>query len=126
MPLPNELDLTRPAVAAAVLMSLAALGGLALFAIRVVRGNNPPRVLVMGHGALVLLGFAALVFGLIHGDRPGLVGLGALLFFLVAVAGLWLAWRHRRGLLVPVPMIAIHGSAGLVAVAFYWFLLLET
>ncbi|MGE0191161.1 MAG: hypothetical protein AB7T63_03875 [Planctomycetota bacterium] len=126
MPLPGELDLTRPAVAAAVLMSLAALGGLALFAIRIVRGSNPPRVLVMGHGALVLLGFAALVFGLIHGERPGLVGLGALLFFLVAVAGLWLAWRHRRGLLVPVPMIAIHGAAGLVAVAFYWFLLLET
>ncbi len=110
---------------AAVLLTITALGGLAMAAIRFASDKQPPAWLAMLHGllagaALTLLIFAAATVGL-----PGLA-LGALvLFAIAALAGVHLNLNYQwkqvllpKGLVVAHALIAVIGFVMLLVAAF--------
>ena len=94
---------------AALLLGLAALGGLTMFAIRL-RGNNPPTWLALGHGVLALSGVG--ILGRLY-QTTGLPSPAnwSLIAFVAAIAGglfLFVGF-HLRGRLIPVPIVIGHG-----------------
>jgi len=116
------MDALKMMGTAAVLLALAAIGGLTMAVIRFRGADRPPSWLAMAHGllagaALTLLIYAAAVAGL-----PG-VGLVALIILIVvALVGLSLNLMYHDKLLpLPKATIVIHG---LVAVIGFVLLLL--
>ena len=108
---------------AAVLLGIAALGGLVMAVIRFFGSERPPTVVVMAHGllaaaALTLLLYAAATVGL-----PTLAKVATAIFVVVAIVGATLNLKyHSRMLPLPKTPILIHG---LVAVVGYVLLLLS-
>ena len=107
---------------AAVLLGIAALGGLVMAVIRFLGSERPPTVVVMAHGllaaaALTLLLYAAATVGL-----PTLAKIATGIFVVVAIVGATLNLKyHSRMLPLPKTPILIHG---LVAAVGYVLLLL--
>lgn len=108
--------------AAAVLFTLAALGGLVMAGVRFAGGKNPPASLAMLHGLLAAAGVTLLAYAAWVGSLPGRALLALLLFLLAAGGGavLSLAYKWRQRLL-PGSLVAGHA---LLAVAGYVLLLL--
>ncbi|MBJ6982659.1 MULTISPECIES: hypothetical protein [unclassified Luteimonas] len=108
--------------AAAGLFTLAALGGLAMAAIRFGGTRNPPAWLAMLHGLLAAAGITLLAYAALMGDVPS-SALIALLLFLAAAGGgsvLSLAYKWKQ-LLLPSWLVLAHA---LLAVVAYVLLLL--
>jgi hypothetical protein len=107
---------------AAVLLGIAAIGGLVMAAIRFRGAERPPTVILMAHGllaaaALTLLLYAAATVGL-----PTLAMAATGIFVVVAIVGAALnLMYHSKMLPLPKMPIVIHG---LVAVVGYVLLLL--
>ena len=109
---------------AAVLLTITALGGLAMAGMRLASDKQPPAWLAMVHGllagaALTLLLYAAATVGL-----PGLA-LGALAFFVIAaLMGVYLNLNYHwkqvllpRGLVIGHAQIAVIGFVMIVIAA---------
>ena len=107
---------------AAVLLGIAAIGGLLMAVIRFRGADRPPTIFVMAHGllaaaALTLLLYAAATVGL-----PTLATMATGIFVVVALVGAALnLMYHAKQLPLPKSPIVIHG---LVAVVGYVLLLL--
>src|ERR1700674_4531028 len=91
---------------AAVVLGLAALGGLTLAAIRLSGTPRPPTWMALGHGAvaasgLILLGYAAVMSGI-----PGLaqIALGVLVLAAGGGATIFLGFHFRQRPL-PIPFV---------------------
>lgn len=102
--------------AATGLFVVAALGGLAMAAIRLFGKRNPPVWLTMAHGLLTGAGLTLLAYAALADTIPRMAML-ALLLFLVAAAGgivmnLGYQWRQRP---LPLPLLAGHALLAIVA-----------
>jgi hypothetical protein len=101
---------------AAIVLGLAAVGGMALAGMRLSGMPRPPTWIALGHGAvaatgLALLGYAAAV-------SPGLPLLGQIslgVFVLAALGGATLfVGFHLREKPLPIPLVLGHGLTALV------------
>jgi hypothetical protein len=100
---------------AALLLALAALGGLTMAVMRFRGVDRPPTVLLMGHGvlaaaALTLLVYAAVVVGL---PPMGMLATGILVVVAAVGAALNLMF-HSKMLPIPKGPIVIHGIVAVV------------
>lgn len=110
------MSITATLALAAALFAIAALGGIAMVGIRIHRGRNPPRGLVLIHGLLAATGVLVLAWGGWRHPLPDL-GMWALgLFVLAAIGGATLNFGFdRRGRPIPVALAVGHGLIALVA-----------
>lgn len=104
---------------ALALFVLAALGGIALVAIRLRDGANPPYAIAVVHGVAAAAGLAiAVVVAMAPGEgRMALTGVGVLAA--AALGGAWLFVSHSRGRLIPVSVSVIHAALAIVGVGLF-------
>lgn len=118
----NPDEMMRLLQAAAVLFTLAALGGLAMAGIRFMGRHNPPAWIAMLHGLLAAAGVTLLAYGWYAYGIPASALLALLLFLLAAAGGAVLSlgykWKQR---LLPAGLVIGHAVA---AVAAYVLLLM--
>jgi hypothetical protein len=110
------MDIQTLLVTVVVLFTLAALGGIAMAAVRLGTGRNPPAWLALGHGLLAAAGLTLLIFGAFTAGLPPLAGLATLLLIAAAGGGLVMNqvyhWHGRllpRGLLIGHALLAVIG-----------------
>ena len=108
--------------AALVLLTLAALGGAAMGAIRLGGNANPPNWLAMLHGLVAAMALSLLLYAYIAGGVPAVAGWALLAFLLAGLGGAYLNLRyHARAVLLPKPIMVVHA---VIAVAGYVLLLI--
>ncbi len=108
---------------AAIVLALAAMGGLTLAAIRLRGAPWPPMWLAHVHGLVAATGVALLIYAAATAGIPGLAQVALGLFILAALGGatLFVAF-HRLSKPLPIPFVIGHG---LIAVTGYVLLLLS-
>lgn len=107
---------------AAIILALAALGGLTLAGIRVSGVPRPPTWLALGHGAIAATGLGFFIYAAASSASPAMAQASLAVLVLAALGGLVLfAGFHLRGLALPIPLVVVHG---VTAVAGYVLLLL--
>jgi hypothetical protein len=105
---------------ALALLTLAALGGLAMAGIRFARNVNPPHAFAMGHGLLAGAAVTLLLYAYFTVGMPTLACWALLLFLLAAAGGAYLnLGHHMKGLLLPKGLLVGHA---LIAVVGYLLL----
>jgi glucose uptake protein GlcU len=116
------MDVQTLLVTVLVLLTLAALGGLAMAAMRFGAARNPPAWLSMLHGMLGAAGLTLLVFAAFTADVPAMASLSALLLVVAAIGGAYMNLvYHWHGRLLPKALLIGHA---LLAVLGYVALLL--
>ncbi len=107
--------------AAAIVLGLAALGGLTLVIIRLKGTPLPPTALAVGHGLVAATGVALLIYAAVSTGVPQLAQFALGVFVVAALGGLFVfATYHLKGRPLPIPLILGHG---LLAVTGYVLLL---
>jgi hypothetical protein len=108
---------------AAIVLGLAALGGLTLAGIRISGTPRPPTWMALGHGAVAASGLILLTYVAVRSSIPGLAQIALGIFVLAALggAGIFLGF-HVRGRPLPIPLIIGHG---LTAIAGFVLLLVS-
>src|SRR5688572_30100213 len=97
--------------AAAVLLGIAALGGLTTATIRIRGAPRPPTWLAILHGLLAASGVVLLIHAALTTDLPRLAEAALVLFLLAATGGLFINLRyHWKMIPLPIPLVIGHGS----------------
>ncbi len=110
--------------AAAILLGIAALGGLTMAFIRWSGAPRPPDWLAMLHGLLAAAGLTLLIHAALTVGLPSLALLSLGLFLLAALGGAYLNLRyHARQLELPKAWIIGHAGLAVVAYALLLFAL---
>jgi len=99
---------------AAVLFGIAALGGLALAAIRLRGREIPPLALALVHGAFAASGLVALIVAVLRTATDNLTRIALGVFVLAALGGFVLFAFHLRRRALPVPLVLGHGLIAVV------------
>lgn len=108
--------------AALGLLTLTALGGVAMGVIRLGLNANPPSWLAMLHGLLAAMGLSLLLYAYVAGGVPAVAGWALLAFLAAGVGGAYLNLRyHVRAVLLPKSIVVVHA---VIAVAGYVLLLM--
>jgi hypothetical protein len=108
---------------AAIVLALAALGGLALAAIRVSGTPRPPTWAAVGHGFIAATGLGLLIYTAATTSMPGLALAALCILVLAALGGAAIfVGFHLRERPLPIPLIIGHG---LVAATGYVILLVS-
>lgn len=95
---------------AAVLLAVAALGGLLMAVLRFGGQERPPAVLAMVHGLLAAAALTLLVYFALTTVLPKLALAATAVLVLVAAIGVTINLRyHARALPLPKPAVIIHG-----------------
>jgi hypothetical protein len=99
---------------AAIVLGLAALGGLVLAGIRLSGTPRPPTAFALGHGAVAAVGLGLLIYAAISPGIPGLaqVALGVLILAALGGAAIFLLF-HLQGQALPIPLVIGHGLTAL-------------
>lgn len=107
--------------AAAIVLALAALGGLTLAVIRFRGAPYPQMWMALGHGLVAATGLGLLIYAAINPGLPekGQIALGILILAALGGATMFLAFHMKRRPL-PIPFVVGHG---LLAAAGYLLLL---
>ena len=107
--------------AAAIVLALAALGGLTIAILRFRGTPYPPLWMAAGHGLVAATGLGLLIDAAIHGElsQRGQISLGILILAAVGGATMFLGF-HLRKRPLPIPLVAGHG---LIAAVGYILLL---
>lgn len=101
---------------AAVLLAIAALGGLTMAVIRFRGAERPPTLFVMGHGLLAAAALTLLLYGAATVGLPPMAMASLGLLLVVAAVGATLNLQyHSRMLPIPKPAILVHGAVAVVA-----------
>lgn len=101
-------------IAAAVLLGIAALAGLAMAVLHFV-GRTPPRAALAGvHGLFAVAGVAVLLLAVIRAGAGAVAIVALVLVLLAALGGLTLLSLHLRGRTLPSGLVAGHGVLALV------------
>lgn len=108
---------------AAIVLALAALGGLTLAVIRLRGAPWPPLWLALGHGGVAAAGIGLLIYAAISPDGiPGLAQVALGIFILAALGGaVLLLGFHLRSKPLPIPFVL--GHALIAATGFVLLLL---
>jgi hypothetical protein len=103
---------------ALVLLTLAALGGLAMAGIRLARNANPPHAFAMGHGLLAGAALTLLLYAYFTVGMPTMACWALLLFLVAAAGGAFLNLGfHMKGALLPKGMMIGHALIAVVGYA---------
>ena len=96
--------------AAAIVLGLAALGGLTLAVIRLRGTLIPPTWLAIGHGIIAATGVGLLIYAAITPGIPTLaqIALGVVILAALGGAVMFLGF-HLRGRPLPIPLVIGHG-----------------
>jgi glucose uptake protein GlcU len=106
---------------ALALFLVAAVGGVAMAAIRFKGARNPPAWLAMLHGLLAGAGLTLLLYAAWVAGVPALAQLAAGLFVLAAAGGVFLNLAyHQRGRPLPKGIVAVHGVLAVVGFLLLW------
>jgi hypothetical protein len=97
--------------AAAIVLGLAALGGLALAGMCLSGTPRPPTWMAVGHGAVAATGLGLFIYAAATTSIPGLaqLALGVLVLAALGGAGLFLGF-HLREKSLPTPLVLGHGA----------------
>ena len=108
---------------AALVLGLAALGGLTMAIIRLRGTPRPPTWLAVAHGAVAATGLVMLAFATLSSGAPLLAQVALGIFVLAALGGatMFLGF-HLREKALPIPLVIGHG---LTAITAYVLLLLS-
>lgn len=108
---------------AAIVLGIAALGGLTLAGIRLSGTPRPPTWMALAHGAIAATGLVILIYAAVNTTLPGLAQVALGVFILAALGGatLFLGF-HLREKALPIALVLGHG---LIAVTGYVLLLLS-
>ena len=107
--------------AALALLTLTALGGVAMGVIRLGRNANPPSWLAMLHGLLAGAALTLLLYAYFTVGLPPLASWGLLLFLVAALGGAYLNLAfHAKAVLLPKGIVVVHA---VIAVLGYLLLL---
>jgi hypothetical protein len=98
---------------ALVLFALAAVGGIAMAAIRFRGKPYPPMAISLAHGAAAAAGIIALI--LATKTAPPVAATALIVFLLAAAGGFVLFFRHLRKLALPVWLVVVHALVAVVA-----------
>jgi hypothetical protein len=108
---------------AAIILLLAAIGGLTLAVIRLRGAPWPPLWMALGHGAVAATGVGWLIYVAATQGIPTMAQIALGIFVLAAVGGaVLLLGFHLRSKPLPVPFVIGHG---LIAATGYILLLLS-
>ena len=107
---------------AAIVLAVAALGGLTLAGIRLSGAPRPPTSMALGHGVVAATGLGLLAYAAVDPGIPGMAQVALGLFVLAALGGavLFLGF-HMKGQALPIPFVLGHG---LIAVTGFVLLVL--
>ena len=107
---------------AAVLLGIAAIGGLVMAIIRFRGADRPPTIFVMAHGLLAAAALTLLLYATATVGLPTLATMATGIFVVVAIVGAALnLMYHAKQLPLPKSPVVVHG---LVAAVGYVLLLL--
>jgi hypothetical protein len=107
--------------AAAIVLSLAALGGLTMLVMRLGGSPRPPTWLALGHGAIAATGVLLLAYAAATSGIPGMAQVALGLLLLAALGGITIFVRyHLKHLPLPIPFVLGHGLLALTAVGLLW------
>jgi hypothetical protein len=97
---------------AAILLALAALGGLMMVGIRVSKNQNPPTALALGHGLIAAAGLVTLIYHRINMTPPipNELNWAIGVFVAAALGGIGMfTLFHLQRRLIPVAFMLVHG-----------------
>jgi hypothetical protein len=101
---------------AAIILALAALGGLVMVIIRLRGAPQPPMWLAVGHGVIAATGLGYLVYTVATITVPQLAQIATGVFVLAALGGSVLFFGfHLARKALPVPLVIGHGAIAVVA-----------
>jgi hypothetical protein len=101
---------------AAILLGLAALGGMMMAGIVMSGKPRPPTWLALGHGAIAATGLAALIYAALSAPLPTLALVALGLFVLAALGGATLfVGFHLQEKPLPIPLVLGHGALAVTA-----------
>lgn len=107
---------------AAIILSLAVLGGLTMLAIRLNGTPRPPTWLALGHGAIAVSGVALLAYSAANEGIPQLAQISLGLLILAALGGISIfVLFHLKNLPLPLPFVLGHGLLALTGLALLLF-----
>ena len=102
----------------AIVLSLAALGGLTMVVIRLSGSPRPPTWLALGHGLIAAFGLGLLIYAGIETGLSQRAQIALGIFILAALGGFAIfSLFHLRELPLPIPLILGHGLLALVGLA---------
>jgi len=108
---------------AAIVLALAAVGGLTLAVIRLRGAPWPPLWMALGHGAVAAAGVGILIYEALATGIPTLAQVALGIFILAALGGaVLLLGFHLRSKALPIPFVIGHG---LIAATGFVLLLLS-
>jgi lysozyme family protein len=98
---------------AAILLGLAALGGLAMVGIRASKNQNPPTALAVGHGLIAAAGLITLIYHRLTVTAPPMpnevnYSIGVLVVAALGGIGMFTLF-HLRNRLIPLAFMLGHG-----------------
>ena len=96
--------------AAAIVLALAAVGGLTMAVLRFQGAPRPPRWLALGHGAIAATGIILLIYAAATAGIPGMAQVALGIFVLAALGGTVLfVGFDLSGKALPIPFVVAHG-----------------
>jgi hypothetical protein len=102
----------------AIVLGLAALGGLAMAGIRLTGAPRPPTWLALGHGAIALTGLGLLIYTAATSGIPELAQVALGIFMLAALGGLVMFLGfHLKNKPLPILFVVGHGLIALTGLA---------
>lgn len=105
----------------AIVLSLAALGGLTMLVIRLSGSPRPPTWLALGHGAIAAAGILLLAYAAVTPGIPGMAQVTLGLIVLAALGGIMIFVRyHMKNVPLPIPIVLGHGVLALTGVGLLW------
>jgi len=106
---------------AAILLALAALGGMGMVGMRLSGIPRPPTWIPLGHGAIAATGVGSLIYAAATSTVPAFAMYAIGLFVLAALGGIGIFLLfHLQEKPLPIPLILGHGG---IAIAGYVLLL---
>lgn len=106
----------------AILLALAALGGLGMVGMRLSGTPRPPTWMAMGHGGIAACGLLSLIYTAATGTVPPFAMYAIGVFVLAALGGVAIFLLfHLQEKPLPIPLIMGHGA---IAITGYVLLLL--
>jgi hypothetical protein len=103
----------------AIVLALAALGGLTMVVIRLSGAPRPPTWLALGHGAIAMIGVALLAYAVVSPGIPPMAQIALGLIVLAALGGsaIFLIF-HLKNVPLPIPLVLGHGLLALTGLTF--------